>query len=88
MDHDYKEAHEFWLSGLYLEKPITNTEKAIDSALEIARKLQEGFVLMPVAPTEKIINAMAEAPDNNNWVTAMKNIYKAMITAAQETRKG
>lgn len=76
MDHDYKAAHEFWLSGLYLEKPITNTEKAIDSALEIARKLQEGEYQL----FENTI-IMRNGLEHDVLVPVD-------FTAAQETRKG
>ena len=45
--------------------------------------LPEGYVLVPVEPTEKMVEAGYNAYVNSGWIRTYE-IYEAMIQAAQE----
>lgn len=45
----------------------------------------EGYVLVPVEPTEKMIEAGFNAHLNSGWIRSYE-IYEAMIKAAQEEK--
>ena len=51
-----------------------------DEACSLLFKAPEGYVLVPVEPTEAMLNAGLDA----NVVPHPEDIYKAMIQAAQE----
>ena len=57
-----------------------NELKKANSSLAKAAIIPEGYVLVPVEPTEAMLNAGLDA----NVVPHPEDIYKAMIQAAQE----
>lgn len=57
-----------------------NELKKANSSLAEAAIVPEGYVLVPVEPTEAMLNAGLDA----NVVPHPEDIYKAMIQAAQE----
>lgn len=58
-------------------------------SLEIARKLQEGYTLVPNEPTEEMIKRGCDKfLSFGRGSNGICNAYRTMIIAAQETRKG
>lgn len=47
-----------------------------------AQAIPEGFVLVPVEPTDEIIEAMDQF-DSNFWYADMRSAYKAIVKAAR-----
>lgn len=89
MDHDYKAAiqklDEYGSAGCVFEIG----EGAIRSSLEIARKLQEGYTLVPNEPTEEMIKRGCDKfLSFGRGSNGICNAYRTMIEAAQEIRKG
>lgn len=60
-----------------------NELKKANSSLAEAAIVPEGYVLVPVEPTEKMVEAGYNAYVNSGWIRTYE-IYEAMIQAAQE----
>lgn len=54
---------------------------AMESALELAMRVESGYVVVPVEPTEEMIDAA-------QCVEYRENIYRAMIQAATKGTRG
>jgi hypothetical protein len=61
------------------------TAAIAESANRISAKLEEGYAIVPVEPTEKMIEAGYNAYLNSGWIRTYE-IYEAMIQAAQKEK--
>ena len=66
----------------YQQKRIDELKKDNSKLAEVVI-IPEGYVLVPVEPTEKMIEAGYNAYVNSGWIRTYE-IYEAMIQAAQE----
>lgn len=76
-----------WRDGMTIQE-----QELVLTALKTQEKLENGWVLVPVEPTDEIITRMVQewtsfakvsAPSLIMW----KAVYKAMITQAQENEE-
>lgn len=81
-----EEVREILLAGICSGGEIYGAERAIDHLASQGRILQDGFVAVPVEPTEKMIAQGMMHIDHTNMSKALPHVYKAMI-AAQEGKE-
>lgn len=60
---------------------ISDYIKAADRNGDADKRVPEGYVIVPVEPTEDMIKAIVEVMASGGWA---HDVYKAMIKAAQK----